>query len=276
MRERGVRVAELAVELERPAGRGRRPAECFLRGNHAAAGQHDVGIRDAGVGGRAVRTALQHGLELRDAPPHRGLGALVQVVPPFQQCLECVRRQVAHGIDPAHAARCELDPDAGRYRLRDFGLESQHVAGGALVVAGPGLRLVGNLDQARRDAYAPARAAHGALEHVMHAEFAADVRDAPARSLEHQAGGPGDHAEPLRVQGRELGDHLLGQAVGEEIVPATAACIRERQHCEHHALASGCVGCARVERRDESIAALRYRRDVGAARVVAAERLAQD
>src|SRR5205814_257132 len=119
------------------------------------------------------------------------------------------------------STRRQLDLNlAGNGRCH-IALQSQNVAGSAVVVFRPDMGFVGDLNQLRRDSNPPATAPNGSFEHIVDSKLAANLGDSLARTFEHHARGPGDNAELLRIEAAQLGDHLFGQSITEVIEPAT-------------------------------------------------------
>ena len=101
--------------------------------------------------------------------------------------------------------------------------------------AGAGLdQLGGDPDPLRLDLQA-------ALEHVAHAELAADPAHVDALALERLDGVAGDDQEVAGAG--ELGDEVLGEGVGEPLLPLVAAEVIERQDGDR-----GAVECGRTAR----------------------------
>ena len=115
---------------------------------------------------------------------------------------------------------------------RDVGLEREDLRDLPLVVVRPDLRVVGDADQARRDAHAArvpgAVPADGALEDVVGVQLAADLAGGLARALVDARAGAGDHAQS--GDQRQPRRDLVGDAVREVLVVGVAEVLeRERR-----------------------------------------------
>jgi hypothetical protein len=73
-----------------------------------------------------------------------------------------------------------------------------------------------------------AAAPHAAFDHVAHAELAADLRDVDRRAAKHEGGVAGDDEQ--QAEARQLGDDVLGDAVGEVVLLRVARHVGEGQH----------------------------------------------
>jgi len=85
------------------------------------------------------------------------------------------------------------------------------------------------LDQLTGDADPVTGLANAALEHIVHAEFAADLFDIDGFALVGEARIARDHEQ--RLEPRQRGDDLLDHAIGEIFLLGIAAHVLERQYC---------------------------------------------
>ena len=99
------------------------------------------------------------------------------------------------------------------------------------------MRAGGGLDQLGGDPDPLRLGLQAALEHVAHAELAADLAHVDALALERLDGVAGDDQE-LAGAG-ELGDEVLGEGVGEPLLPLLAAEVVERQDGDRGAVEYG-------------------------------------
>src|SRR5262249_37488169 len=83
------------------------------------------------------------------------------------------------------------------------------------------------VDQLRRDPYATPRLAHGAFEHIAHAEFAPDLLHIDGAAFVGEARVAGDDEEPFDP--RKRSDDLLDHAVGKIFLLGVAAHVLEWQ-----------------------------------------------
>ena len=88
----------------------------------------------------------------------------------------------------------------------------------------------GGVDQLRRNPNPSARFAHAPLQHVADAEVTADLLNADRLVLIGHDRVAGDHAKLLEAG--QLGDQVLGDAVGEVLLLGIAAKVREREHSD--------------------------------------------
>jgi hypothetical protein len=118
---------------------------------------------------------------------------------------------------------------------RHLALNDQHVRHVAVVALSPQVRHVGGLNELRRNAHPRPRAPDAALEHVVDPQIFADLANILSRVLVEHRRGACDDAEMSRVERAELGDHLLGEAVAEELLLGIVAQILKRQDGEGRA-----------------------------------------
>ncbi len=84
------------------------------------------------------------------------------------------------------------------------------------------------VDQLAGDPHPAARPAHAALEHVAHAELAADLLHVDRPAAVGEARVARDHEQP--AQAGQLGGDVLDHAIGEVVLARVAAQVLERQH----------------------------------------------
>jgi len=113
---------------------------------------------------------------------------------------------------------------------RDIVLKFQDVLHIAVEAVGPEMRPVGGVDQLRGDAHATACLAHGAFEHITHAEFAPDLLHIDGAAFVGEARIAGDDEEPFDP--RQRSDDLLDHSVGEIFLLRVTAHILKRQYCD--------------------------------------------
>src|ERR1035437_6261113 len=94
------------------------------------------------------------------------------------------------------------------------------------------MSLVAGLDKLSGDPHALARATNAALEQVVDAKFAGHLSGPFLGVLVLHGRGAGNHAEVLRIEAPELGDHLFGHAIGEIILAWISADVQKRQNEE--------------------------------------------
>jgi hypothetical protein len=156
----------------------------------------------------------------------------VQDVAPLEVQLVCrqVRRGAVHEARPraADAAGSQPHPERGDDGPPDLLLHGEEVGRRAVVRLGPEHAAVRRGDELRGHLEAAGTPAHAALEHGRHAERVGDRADGERLPLEGERGGT-----PRNPEARHLGegrDHLVGEPIGEVLVPGIATRVRERQH----------------------------------------------
>ena len=185
------------------------------------AGLPGVGVRIAGVElDRPLEQAQRPGVVL-------ALAAMVQHLA-GEDAL--VGRHVVGGQPGRAVARRRLDPprQGGDDRGRDLVLDGEDVLEVAVVALGPEVVVGLGVDQLHGDAHPLPDLAHAAFDDVLHAELGGELLHLDRPALELERGVARDHeqlAEP-----RQLGDDVLGDAVGEELLLRVAAHVVERQH----------------------------------------------
>src|SRR5262249_5015914 len=92
----------------------------------------------------------------------------------------------------------------------------EDVVEGAIIALGPDMRGVGRVDQLSRDPYSWPELSDAALEHVTHAQFAADILHADCSSLIDKGRVASDDEQPLNP--RQSSDDVLDHAVGEIVL----------------------------------------------------------
>ena len=186
----------------------------------------------------------------------------------------------------------------GRHDLSgDFVLYRKNVLELAVVAFGPKVLARRGIDELRGDAHPVSGLAHAALDDIGDAERAANVLDLRRLALVMERRCAADHEQ--RAESDELGDDLVGDAVGEIVLLRVVREIGERQHgdrglvgqrqgrvCGCRCLVARCrccgsLGAGRLARADLPVEGLgrRVRRDAQlpfqrlAAEPVLAERL---
>ena len=112
-------------------------------------------------------------------------------------------------------------------RRRHLVLDREDVLEVAVVALGPEVAVGLGVDQLHGDADALARLAHAALDDVLHAELARDLLHVDRLALVLERRVARDHEQ--LAEARQLGDDVLGDAVGEEFLLGIAAHVVERQ-----------------------------------------------
>ena len=228
--ERGVRLGEPWVEIERAAGRGPRPRGRLQRRNAAEVGQDVVGVREPRVCRGVTRIGRDRLLEEVGRAPHLGGGGLVPAVTSAQVGLVGARVHRPRSAQAFPLARRELDLHLACDRLRQLALERQDVAHVALVALRPEMPVGGRLDELHGDAHAVAGAEHRPFHDRVHAQLARDLGQGSTHALVLHGGGARGHAQ--RPDPGEVGDQRLGHAVGEELLLRVAREVLEREHSE--------------------------------------------
>ena len=119
--------------------------------------------------------------------------------------------------------RLELLSRLGKEDWTDFGSRNVIVTDKTVHLRG----LVGSPEE-RKALLALAESVPGVAKDVAHAEFLGDAAHIHRLVLEREAGVAGDDEEARRL--RELGDEILGQAIGEELLLGVGAQICEGEH----------------------------------------------
>jgi hypothetical protein len=99
------------------------------------------------------------------------------------------------------------------------------------------------IDQLAGDAHAAAGLADASLQHVAHAELAADLADVRRLALVGEARIARDHEQ--RLDAREAGDDVLDHAVGEVFLLRIAAHVLERQDGNRRLVEHATYRCGR-------------------------------
>ena len=242
VRQRSVRLAQLAIELERFAPGRFRLAKAVLGRHHAAAGEHHMRVRQAGVRRGVVGLKPDRLLVLGDALAHALFGARIPQMPSPQIRLVRPRIERRHPIETSIRSHRERDLDFPCDGARHLCLQREDVMQLALVTLRPQVSRIAHPDQLRCNTHPTSGAPHAALQKMRNTEFPPDLLRRLGGRLVLHGGGARDHAELLRVEPRQLTDHLLGQALAEVIVLAATAQVLKRQHHEHQPPDARC-GC---------------------------------
>jgi hypothetical protein len=115
----------------------------------------------------------------------------------------------------------------------DLVLHREQVFGVAVEALGPQIRRGFGVDQLGVDTDARAELADAAFQHVMHAQFAADLLRVGSLALERQGGATGDNEHALDA--RQVGGQVLGQGVGEILLLGVVRQVHERQDDDRQA-----------------------------------------
>ena len=162
-------------------------------------------------------------------------------------CAQIIGRfssHIFHGkpIQQARNRRCDL-PNHLILNVEDV-FKVAVVPFGPQVIAGRGIQKL------RRHAHSVACLAHAALDDILDTEFAPHVLDLWRLALVVERGIAGD--DNHRAEARELGDHVLADAIGEILLLGVSAHVDERQHGD-----GGFVGklqrCRLVRRRSVAV-----------------------
>ena len=129
---------------------------------------------------------------------------------------------------PVLLGRRQFDPKCRDDPRPDLVLKVEDVGRIAVVAFRPEVDAGLGVDQLGVDADAPAGLAHAALDHVAHAELAGHLAHVERLALVGEGRIAGDDQEPGDLG--QVGDQILGHAVGEVLLLGIAAHIRERQH----------------------------------------------
>jgi len=144
----------------------------------------------------------------------------------------------------------ELRHDRAGNGPSDLVLQIEYVREIAVVPLRPDVIPGGRVDELGRDAYAVAATAHAALEHIAHAQLAADAANIVCAPLVGKRRIACDHHQPLKF--RQCREQVLGDPVGEILLVGVIAEVVERQHgnsvIRHRALGRGGRGAPEVLR----------------------------
>ena len=134
------------------------------------------------------------------------------------------------GLRPLRQFVCTHKADLQRLDdlLRHIVLNREDVGKIAIIPLRPGMAAALAVDQLTGHAYPVARLAHAALQHVMHAKCPRDILNIAAFPFEGEAGVAGDDEQALEAG--QLGDDILGDAIGEIVLLRIAGHIGEGQH----------------------------------------------
>ena len=114
--------------------------------------------------------------------------------------------------------------------MGDLVLDREDVVEVAVEAFSPQVAAVLAVDQLGVDAHAIAGLAHASLQDRAHAEVLAHLRDVGRLALVGEGGVAGDD-EQARNLG-QIGDDVLGDAVGEILLLGIARHVVEGQHCD--------------------------------------------
>ena len=144
--------------------------------------------------------------------------------------IEIVAFEFLRGLVPRPLELGLLEPrrdqadDAGR----DLVLQAEYILELAFEPVRPDMGAARGLDQLTGNADPVAGPADAALEHIAHAEFAADLLDVDGFALVGEGRIARDDEQ--RLEPRQRGDDLLDHAVGEIFLLGIAAHVLERQY----------------------------------------------
>ena len=141
-----------------------------------------------------------------------------------------VGRQFSGPLALGALVRRRLDPAAQRRHdvRRHLVLDRENVLELAVVALGPDMRFGLAVDELDGDAHAVGGLAHASFHDVVDAEFLGDAARRHRLALVREDGVARDDQEVAKA--RQLGDDVLGQPVGEELLLRIAAHIDEGQH----------------------------------------------
>ena len=150
---------------------------------------------------------------------------------------------------------------AAHHLVGDLRLHLEDLRHGAVVGFGPDLLVGLGVHELGRDAHAAhaglvALPAHGALEHVVHAQVRGDLLHGLAHAVVVQGAGPRHHAQA--VDARQAGDDLVGDAGGEVGLLGGAEILEGEDH--DHGFGRRVVDGRQRGRRDRIDAAVAQRR----------------
>jgi hypothetical protein len=89
---------------------------------------------------------------------------------------------------------------------------------------------------------------NGALQHVLHAQFLADLRQLCRRVFIVHYRGACDHAHPARVEVTQLRDHFFCKAIAEIFLAWIPGEVLKRQNCQHNPARRDFVPLSRVRK----------------------------
>ncbi len=213
----------MRLQLQGPLGERPRVWERLARvGEHVRQHQVVEGVHREGV--RVVGLERERALETHEGPLGSLGRELGEVMTTLEQRLE--GRDV-RSLPPGRLARAQAEVELLHDRGGDLVLDLEHVDELAVEALAPDVRIVGDVDELRRDPQPLARLADAALEHGAYPQRLAH----PAQVLlatEAERRGTRDHPQ-IREPGQRV-DDLFGQPVAEVVVLAVGAHVDERQH----------------------------------------------
>ena len=265
-----VRPGVLGIEpdrLLRPCARRSRESPAHVRRPELGARrqrpcQQAVGARILGIDLQRPPQQRLGGLDLLGPNPRVDIGHRLHDEAPG---VERVRRPA---LDALVLGGVEPRLDRGDDALGDLVLQGEEVRHVGVVAMGPDLQAGRGVAQLGPDPEVLPRAPDAAVEHVAHAEVAADLLRVDRLAAVGERRGAGRDEQP--PQAREAGDDVLGEALGEILLAGVLAEVGEGQHGDRgpglRALVGGGRAFARLDGADEAVADARNRRDpVGAA-----------
>jgi hypothetical protein len=119
--------------------------------------------------------------------------------------------------------RCQLQLDLSSHLLSHIPLESHGLALVALIAARPEVRLIADLNEFSSDAHDTALSVDGALQQIVHSQFAANLRHGQRRVFVVHRRGTSDDGQPWRAQVSQSSDHFFGQAITEILLVGVTA-----------------------------------------------------
>jgi hypothetical protein len=178
----------------------------------------------------------------------RELGAQEQSAHDALPRVEALRRLAA---GPGMLGGQELGPDAADDAGRDLVLDGEDVVEAPVVALGPEVVAGRRLDELGRHPDPVGRLADAAPEDVPDPELAADGPGVYRLPLVGERRVAGDHEEALELGQR--GGGVLGDPVGEELLPGLRAHVVERQHGDRRPVGEGGRGWCGHTARDDPV-----------------------
>src|SRR5262249_52734541 len=106
------------------------------------------------------------------------------------------------------------------------------------------MTLVFHLNELGSHSYSVRFTPHTAFEHILHSQFTAYLVQSLLTILVVHNRGSRDHAEALRIETSELGDHFFRKAVAKILLRGVSGEVLERKNGQHQPL----TGCLRPSR----------------------------
>jgi hypothetical protein len=193
----------------------------------AHAHQVAIAVGDAGIGARIL------GIDLRRAPEHLPRHAQGAIAPAAAQEEGASHQVVLVGLgvggraagDEGALLRQQLHLEGIDDAVGDLVLEREDVVQAAVVAIGPEMPAAAAVDQLDGDAHAVPGLAHAALEDMADAERARRLTHFDRLALVGEDRVARDHEQ--RGHARQVGDDVLGEAVGEILLLGIAADVGE-------------------------------------------------